>query len=165
MVPPPASPTDYEFVILLFGARRLRRSEFSPWSADRRPRRQIPLPLHKERTMKTASLFASLALVFAAGSALAQEATPDTWTKLDATQSRAQVQADLAQARADGSLKVLSLGYHDTVKAAGKTRADVAAETRAALRDGGIARANAEAWGFEPRLPGAAGTRLAQAAR
>lgn len=94
--------------------------------------------------MKTTSLIASLALVFAAGSALAQEATSDAWMNASATKSRAQVQAELAQARADGSIKFASAGYMEKAQSR-LSRADVMAGVRAALASGEIAQINAEA--------------------
>ncbi len=115
--------------------------------------------------MKTTSLIASLALVFAAGSALAQEATSDAWMNASATKSRAQVQAELAQARADGSIKFGAAGYMEKVQSR-QNRADVAAAARSALATGEIAQMNAEAPALGQTLPPAAGnTRLAGNAR
>jgi hypothetical protein len=115
--------------------------------------------------MNTTSLIASLALVFAAGSALAQEAGSDNWMNAGATKSRAQVQAELAQARADGSIKFGALGYLE--KAQGQwSRADVVASVHTAMANGEIHRINAEAQSFGDRLPQHAdGTRLAGSTR
>lgn len=97
---------------------------------------------------KTATL-AALALVFAAGSALAQEAGSDAWMNIHSTKTRAQVQAELVQARADGSIKFAGSSYLEKI-AAPKTRAQVVAETQAALKNGDAARIQAEAYAFEP---------------
>jgi hypothetical protein len=115
--------------------------------------------------MKTTSLIASLALVFAAGSALAQEATSDAWMNASGTKSRAQVQAELAQARADGSIKFASAGYMEKVQSR-QSRADVVAGVRSAMANGEIAQMNAEAPALGQTLPQAASsTRLAGSAR
>jgi hypothetical protein len=37
IVPPMASAVDYEFVIRVFGSRRMRRPKFIPWSAQTGP--------------------------------------------------------------------------------------------------------------------------------
>lgn len=115
--------------------------------------------------MKTPALLSAFALVFAAGSALAQEATSDAWMNAASTKSRAQVQTELAQARADGSIKFASSSYMEKIKVA-KSRADVATETRAALANGEVARIQAETYAFEAQRPAASSnTRLAQSAR
>jgi Domain of unknown function (DUF4148) len=113
--------------------------------------------------MKTTSLIASLALVFAAGSALAQEATSDAWMDASMTKSRAQVQAELAQARADGSIKFASAGYMEKVQSR-QSRADVTAAVYSALANGELAHINAEAADLGPQLPFTA-TRVAGRAR
>jgi len=117
--------------------------------------------------MNTATtLIASVALAFAAvGSAVAQEAGSDAWMNAASTKSRAQVQTELAQARADGSIKAVSAGYIETVKPS-LTRAEVVAAVKAARASGELDRIDAEAWGFDGqgRLPAPA-TRVARAAR
>jgi hypothetical protein len=112
----------------------------------------------------TTTLLAAAALAFAAaGSAVAQEAGSDDWMNASVSQTRAQVQAELVQARADGSIKAFSAGYIPTL-AAGATRADVAAGVRAARASGELDRIDAEAWAFGAPA-GTAQTRLARAPR
>jgi Domain of unknown function (DUF4148) len=114
--------------------------------------------------MKTSSLIAAVALAFA-GTAFAQEATSDAWMYAGATLTRAQVQADLQQARASGLTKVWSAGYIEKLGSS-QSRAEVALATRAARASGEADRIGAEAWNFGESLPSAkADTRLAQAAR
>lgn len=75
--------------------------------------------------------FATLSLA-AAGSAFAQEATYDYPQASTSTVTRAQVQAELAAARADGSMKVWSTQYNPlTVAQSLKTRDEVRAERSA----------------------------------
>ena len=106
------------------------------------------------------SLFAVAALSFAA-LAGAQEATPDTWiTEAKSVKSVAEVRAELAQARADGSIKAVSAGYIE--KSAGqKTRAEVRAELAAARLSGELAATSAEAYAFGPAVVTPADTRVA----
>lgn len=114
--------------------------------------------------MKTSSLIAVVALAFA-GSAFAQEATSDAWMNAAATKSRAEVQAELQQARASGLTKSWSAGYIEKLNST-QSRADVALAARTARASGEADRINAEAWHFGNQLPSAkADTRLAQAAR
>lgn len=114
--------------------------------------------------MKTHSLIAAVALAFA-GSAFAQEATSDAWMGAAATKSRAEVNAELQQARASGLTKAWSAGYIEKMSSS-QSRADVALAARTARANGDAERMNAEAWHFEGQLPAApTGTRLAQAAR
>jgi hypothetical protein len=86
---------------------------------------------------------AAVFAVFGAA-AVAQEATPDTWMNVGAVKSRAQVQAELAQARADGTIKATSLGYLPRIEST-KTRQQVRAELLAARASGEYAAINAEA--------------------
>jgi hypothetical protein len=83
--------------------------------------------------MKTTTLLSALVLSLAAGGVFAQEATVEA-----APATKAAVAAPL-------------------------TREAVRAEAVAALKNGEIARRNAEAWSFERQLP-ASDTRLAKAA-
>lgn len=80
----------------------------------------------------------------AAAPVLAQEATPDTWMKVQATKTRAQVQAELAAARADGSINAWAPGYMERV-ASTQSREAVRAVTRAAIASGEVAAINSEA--------------------
>jgi hypothetical protein len=114
--------------------------------------------------MNTRTVIASVALAFvAAGSAVAQEAGSDDWMNASATKTRAQVQAELAQARADGSIKAYGAGYMPTLVSSA-SRADVAATVQAARASGELDRIDAEAWAFDAPAR-AADTRLARAAR
>jgi len=106
---------------------------------------------------------AAIALL-GATSAFAQEATPDTWMQVASSKTRAQVQAELAQARADGSLQVFRAGYIETVKGAPKARAEVRAAIEAARASGELQAINGEAYDFQPLSP-AAPVRLARNAR
>lgn len=92
---------------------------------------------------------AAIALLGAA-SVFAQEATPDTWIhEAASTKSRAQVSAELQQARKDGTIKFGSAGYMER-NDAGRTRLQVQAEVIAARRSGELAEINAEAHAFGP---------------
>ena len=114
--------------------------------------------------MKTYALIAAVALTLA-GSAFAQEATSDAWMGAAATKSRAEVQAELQQARATGLTKSWSAGYMEKLNSTA-SRSDVALAARSARANGELDRINAEAWHFDGQLPAAkADTRLAQAAR
>lgn len=87
--------------------------------------------------MKKLSLF-TLVLV-AAGSALGESPTPDDTASHVFAQpkTRAQVQAELMQARADGSIKVWSTQYNPLqVAQSTKSRADVLAALHAARANG-----------------------------
>jgi uncharacterized protein YdbL (DUF1318 family) len=119
----------------------------------------------KEIVMNTRTLIASAVFAFAAsGAALAQEATSDQWMNAVSTKSRDQVNAELIQARADGSIKVTSAGYLPSVKVS-RDRADVVSETKAALRNGEIDRIGAEAYAFQLPAHGGNVVRVAQSSR
>ena len=113
--------------------------------------------------MNTRTLIA-IATFAVAGSAFAQEATSDAWMDAAATKTRAQVGAELKQARADGSIKAASAGYLPTVTVS-KTRAEVRAEVLAAARSGELARIDAEAYAFDGQRVPSQSTRVAQVAR
>ena len=85
------------------------------------------------------------AALFSAGSALAQEASPDTWLQQNSSQTRAAVQAELQQARASGLTRAWSAGYMEPVRG-NELRATVRAETLRALRSGEVEAINAEAY-------------------
>ncbi|MEO7244674.1 MAG: DUF4148 domain-containing protein [Rubrivivax sp.] len=112
----------------------------------------------------TRTLIALATFTFAAaGSAFAQEATSDAWMHASTTKTVAQVHAELVQARADGSIKAVSIGYIDKLVSS-QPRADVAAAASQALRSGEIDRLNAEAYAFQrPAGEAAVGLRVAQA--
>jgi hypothetical protein len=112
--------------------------------------------------MNTRTVIASAVFAFAAaGTAFAQEATSDQWMHAAASKSRDQVQAELMQARADGSLKPLAAGYLPAVTV-GRSRVDVVAETKAALRSGEIDRIGAETYAFEFQSRDAGTVKLAR---
>ena len=87
--------------------------------------------------MKTTHLIAALAVSFAAsGAALAQEATYDYPQATTSSVTRAQVQAELAAARADGSIKAWSISYNPLALAKSElSREAVKAQRHAGLSD------------------------------
>jgi Domain of unknown function (DUF4148) len=95
-------------------------------------------PHFKETIMNTTKLIAALALSFAAsGAALAQEATYEYPQVSTSTVTRAQVIAELQQARLDGSYGVTERDtYKPAVFIAQRSRADVRAEAMAAAATG-----------------------------
>ncbi len=108
------------------------------------------------------SLIAAVALTAAAaGSALAQEATPDSWLQgVQSSKTRAEVSAELAAARASGLTKAWSAGYMEPVRQSA-LRAEVRARTLQAIQSGEVNAINAEVYGYLP-----AGTlKLSQAAQ
>ncbi|MEW6707266.1 MAG: DUF4148 domain-containing protein [Pseudomonadota bacterium] len=86
------------------------------------------------------------ALMFAvAGAAFADDITPDPYNAVPSVKTRAQVQAELAQAKADGSIKVWSTTYNPLkVARSVKTRDQVVAELNAARDSGEYAVLNSE---------------------
>lgn len=111
------------------------------------------------RTFAAAALALSAALT--GGAAVAQEATSDAWMAAPSTLSRGEVQAQLQQARRDGTIRAWSAGYIEPVKSA-KLRAQVVAETLAARRSGELDAIQAEAPALNPAQPA---TGLARAPR
>lgn len=98
----------------------------------------------------THRLIATVVLAVAgAGAAFAQEATPDTWAQVAASKSRAQVQAELQQARKDGSIKSWSAGYIEPLRSV-KSRDQVRAEFNAARASGELEAINGEVYGYTP---------------
>lgn len=88
---------------------------------------------------------------FAGTAAFAQEATSDAWMNSASTKTRADVQAELQQARADGSIRFSRAGYIETLKSS-QSREAVKAETLAARKTGELAHINAEVYGYEQVL-------------
>jgi hypothetical protein len=90
--------------------------------------------------MKTTSLVAALALSFAAsGAALAEGSRYDYPQQVPAAKTRAEVVAELRQARADGSLRATEADLQkDTPIASTRSRAEVRAETLAAVKSGEV---------------------------
>jgi uncharacterized protein YdbL (DUF1318 family) len=100
--------------------------------------------------MNRKPLFTTTTLALAllgSGAAFAQEASSDAWMQAAATKSRAQVQAELQQARKDGTIRATAAGYMTPFKAVA-TRADVHTEVMTALRSGELERIDAEAHAF-----------------
>lgn len=99
------------------------------------------------------------AAVLSAGTAFAQEATPDTWLQsVTSTKSRADVSTELAAARQSGLTKAWSAGYIEPVRSH-LVRAQVKADTVRAIASGEVKAINAEVYSFAQRAP----TRLSQA--
>lgn len=105
--------------------------------------------------MNTRQRFASVAIAavaaFAGTAAFAQEATSDAWMNAASTKTRAEVQAELQQARADGSIRFSRAGYFETLQST-KSRDAVKAETMAARSSGELQHINAEVYGYEQVL-------------
>lgn len=93
----------------------------------------------------------ALAAAFGAGIASAQEATSDAWMNAASTKTRAEVMAELQQARRDGTIRAWSAGYIEPVKTA-RLRAEVVAATLAARDSGELAAINAEAPAITPTV-------------
>jgi len=110
----------------------------------------------------TRSLFVAIALTAAAaGSAFAQEATPDTWLQsFQSSKSRAEVSAELAAARQSGLTRAWSAGYMEPLRSSA-LRAEVQARTLQAIQSGELKAINAEVYDFRPASP-AAGTLAAR---
>lgn len=98
--------------------------------------------------MNAKSLFAAAALAAVGSLAFAQEATSDAWMDASASQSRAQVQAQLAQARQDGTIKAWSAGYIEKTQAV-KSREQVRNEVAMARASGELAAINSEVNSFQ----------------
>ena len=105
--------------------------------------------------MNTRQRLASVAIAavaaFSGTAAFAQEATSDAWMNAASTKSRADVTAELQQARADGSIRFSRAGFIEALQS-GKSRDAVKAETMAARRSGELEHINAEVYGYEPAL-------------
>lgn len=107
--------------------------------------------------MKTSTLIAAIAVSFAAaGTAFAQEATYELPQPVSSSLSRAQVQAELAQARTAGNLLVTEADYQLHAPFESQlSRAEVRAETLAAIANGEVQRLNSEHNGFGVMISGA----------
>ena len=112
--------------------------------------------------MNRKQFFAAAAIAVLGTSAFAQEATPDTWRDVQLSKSRAEVQAELAQARQDGTIKAWSAGYIEPLKGSLKSRAEVRAEVELARHSGELQAINGEVYQF---TPGGSHVRLAHNAR
>jgi hypothetical protein len=93
--------------------------------------------------------FILVAALLAAAGARAQEATPEPAQAMPSAKTRAQVQQELAQARADGSIAAVSVGY-DFVRrvALVKSRSQVQGEVLQARARGQLGTLNGEAHDF-----------------
>lgn len=97
----------------------------------------------------TVASIAALSLL-GAGSAFAQEATPDTWLQTtQSTKSRADVRTELAGARQSGATQSWSNGYIDPVRSQA-LRAEVKAQTVQAIQSGEARSINAEVYSYTP---------------
>lgn len=99
-----------------------------------------------------------VAAVFAAfgASAFAQEAYPDTtWLTTSSVKTRADVRAELDQAKADGSIKSGDIGYHYVARFSTKSREQVKSELMAAKASGEFDAIDKEGYGFAASLRGA----------
>ena len=115
--------------------------------------------------MNAQTLIATLTFALTAGVATAQEATPDVPVQTGAV-SRATVMADAARSVRAGEQHEARQIDNAAAKPVFRTREAVRAEAVAALKNGEIARLNAETWGFDRQLPSVdSGTRVAQSAR
>jgi len=108
---------------------------------------------------RTSTLIAALALGFGSA-AFAQEATYEYPQATTAGVTRAAVQADLAQARTEGTLQVSEVNWPALPAfVAQKSRADARGEAIAAARSGELQARTAEPQSFDGRtLPGKRGT-------
>jgi hypothetical protein len=81
----------------------------------------------------------------AAGAAYADDPTLDTYSTSVSTKTRAEVQAELAQAKRDGSIKAWSISYNPlALMKPVKTRNEVVAELEAAQASGELRALNSE---------------------
>jgi hypothetical protein len=116
---------------------------------------------------------AALVALFAAGGAVAQEATPDTWTEITSTVSRAEVRADAAAAQQAGRIEYGEASRSAVAFVSTKTRAQVLAEAAEAQRLGLLGHGERSAPSISPaqadliQMAGlrALGTSVAQSAR
>lgn len=106
------------------------------------------------RTHLLSTVTVAAALLGAAGSAFAQEATSDAWMNAQADKSRAQVAVELQQARKDGSIRATAAGYMTPFTPVA-SRSDVRNDASAALRNGAVTTVNAEAHAFAAPQRGA----------
>lgn len=100
--------------------------------------------------MKFPTVIAAVATVFAAAGASAQEATYELPQPVTTQTTRAAVNAQLQQARANGTLQVTEWDRQaSTPSVSTRSRADVQAEARAAVASGASLALVAEPHGFD----------------
>ena len=100
--------------------------------------------------MKTSTLVAAVASLFAAAGASAQQATYELPQPVTSVTTRAAVMAELQQARADGTLQVTEWDRQaGTPTASTRSRDDVQTEARAAAASGSIHVLVGEPQGFD----------------
>lgn len=93
------------------------------------------------------------ASLLSAGTAFAQEATPDTWlSAAQSTKSRADVSAELFAARKAGLTRAWSAGYMEPVRSHA-LRAEIKAQTVQAIASGELKAINAEVYSYQPAVP------------
>lgn len=96
-------------------------------------------------------LIAAAAIATVAGGAMAQEAEPDTWLNVALTKTRAQVMAELKQARHEGTVEASKEGYDFIGRSvAMKSRDQVRAELFAARASGEFDVINGPVYNFGP---------------
>lgn len=103
--------------------------------------------------MKTTSIIAAVLALAAATSVSAQEATYEMPQPVASTTTRMAVNAELLQARADGTLQLTELdrqSYGSFVST--RSRAEVAAETRAAAASGELQALHGETNSFDGQI-------------
>lgn len=104
------------------------------------------------RQVLTIAAIAAASLL-SAGTAFAQEATPDTWlTTAQSNKSRADVARELAEARKTGLTKAWSAGYMEPVRSHA-LRAEIKAQTVQAIASGELKAINAEVYSYQPVAP------------
>ena len=100
--------------------------------------------------MKTSTLIAAVATLFAAAGASAQQATYELPQPVSSTVTRAAVVADLERARAAGTLQLTEWDRQAaTPTASTRSRSDVQSEARAAAANGSILALVGEPQGFD----------------
>jgi hypothetical protein len=151
----PSPAADYEIVISSLAGDDLRFPEFIPWSAQCRPpmtpkpgvsANPYRTPPTRKPIMNRITRIAALALSFAAvGSAFAESPGLDTQHLSGSTLTRAEVTAEVLQARAAGTLVATEadLNKGDTVLIS-RSRDAVRADTLAAIASGEVQALAAE---------------------
>ena len=107
--------------------------------------------------MKTYSIIAAAAIAFAfAQTAFAQEATYELPQPVASAKSRAGVNAEVLQARADGTLHIGEADWPRINFVAQKSRSEVRAETQAAAVSGELRALHQEIYDADGRLAASA---------